>query len=170
MKQYYKGRRTKLKDLNDDWKWFIKSEIIASFSSFRTEISTSSLNQKILNMKKILCLPAIINNENILNFFEHKIGDVLVSGKYGILEPKKKNKLLPKVIIIPCLAFDLYGYRLGYGGGYYDKTIQHYKKIRHSFISVGFAYEDQKIEKVLQNDFDQRLDYILTEKQLYKAK
>ena len=56
------------------------------------------------------------------------------------MEPDIFSKeLLPDIIFTPCLAFDIKGYRLGYGGGYYDKTFAHYKKLHHSFITVAVA-------------------------------
>ena len=73
-----------------------------------------------------------------------------------------------KIIFVPCLAFDEYGYRLGYGGGFYDKTIFHLKSIEHNFITIGLAYDEQKVKNVVCDSFDQKLNYILTEKQLYK--
>ena len=68
------------------------------------------------------------------------------------------------------VAFDKYKYRLGYGGGYYDRTFIQLKKIDHPFISVGLAYDDQKINKVSKDYNDQKIDYILTEKRLYTIK
>ena len=60
------------------------------------------------------------------------------------------------------------GYRLGYGGGYYDKTISNLKSIKHRFITIGFAFDSQKVTNVAHDALDQKLNYILTEKQLYK--
>ena len=62
------------------------------------------------------------------------------------------------------------GFRLGYGGGYYDKTITYLKKKKHKFISIAIAFDDQKVKNVIHNNYDQRIDYILTEKKLYRAK
>ena len=66
------------------------------------------------------------------------------------------------------MAFDLYGFRIGYGGGFYDKTISYLNAINHNFLTIGFAYDDQRVNDVVHNDLDQKLNYILTEKQLYK--
>ena len=60
------------------------------------------------------------------------------------------------------------GFRLGYGGGYYDKTFSYLKNINHHFISIVVAFEDQKVDEVVHNDLDQKINYILTEKDLYK--
>jgi len=114
-------------------------------------------------------LPVIIDNKaERLIFKEFKKGDSLSVGQYGVMEPNNDNIYLPDLMIVPCLAFDNSGYRLGYGGGYYDKTIFYLNSIGHKFKTIGFAYEDQKIKNVVHDDFDQKLNYILTEKQLYK--
>ena len=92
----------------------------------------------------------------------------LAEGKYNIPEPPLENEeLIPNLIFVPCLAFDIQGYRLGYGGGYYDKTLAYFNSIDHQFISVGFAYDDQKVDRVIRDPFDYKLNYVLTEKQLY---
>tara|TARA_Y100000590_G_C15711503_1_gene1010444 strand:+ start:2310 stop:2795 length:486 start_codon:yes stop_codon:yes gene_type:complete len=120
---------------------FKKTNIIASFISMRTEISTQKINHFILNNGKRLCLPTINNNKKELIFKEYNYKSKLVTGKYGTKEPNENNKnLLPEIILTPCLAFDMKGYRLGYGGGYYDKTFDYYEKNNHNFISIVVAY------------------------------
>jgi len=148
---------------------FNNYQIIASFISIKTEISTKNLNNFILNNKKILCLPVIEQNSDTLSFKEFNYNIKLNPGKYGILEPDHSNKnLLPEIIFIPCLAFDTNGFRLGYGGGYYDRTLYNLKKIDHKFISIAVAFDDQKVDEVIYDKKDQKIDYILTEKYLYK--
>tara|TARA_Y100000590_G_scaffold256415_2_gene287956 strand:+ start:5403 stop:5978 length:576 start_codon:yes stop_codon:yes gene_type:complete len=150
---------------------FIKYKIIASYLSTNSELSTKFLNKFLLNNKKILCLPVVKNNSKILSFKKYNLNSKLVKGKFGIFEPVKSGKnLLPEIILTPCLAFDMTGFRLGYGGGYYDKTITYLKKKKHKFISIAIAFDDQKVKNVIHNNYDQRIDYILTEKKLYRAK
>ena len=150
---------------------FIKYKIIASYLSTNSELSTKFLNKFLLNNKKILCLPVVKNNSKILSFKKYNLNSKLVKGKFGIFEPIKSVKnLLPEIILTPCLAFDMTGFRLGYGGGYYDKTITYLKKKKHKFISIAIAFDDQKVKNVIHNNYDQRIDYILTEKKLYRAK
>ena len=150
--------------------WFKKSKIIASFLSIKSEISTDYINRCVLKYNKILCLPVITNNLDVLIFREYKLGDKLIVGKFTVLEPNIITKeYLPDIIFTPCLAFDEDGHRLGYGGGYYDKTFSYYKKINHPYISIVVAYDDQKVDEVIHNHLDQKLDYILTEKDLYKV-
>ncbi len=153
-----------LKDLIN----FKKYKIIASFISIKSEISTQFLNEFLLNNGKILCLPIIKNNSEKLNFIEYNLKTNLVPGKFGIMQPSDRRKeFLPEIILTPCLAFDESGFRLGYGGGYYDKTFSYLKKIKHKFISIAVAFDDQKINKLVHDKYDQRINYILTEKKLY---
>ena len=149
---------------------FKNYKIIASFISFKSEISTQFLNEFLLNNGKILCLPIIKNNSETLNFIEYNLKTKLVSGKFGIMQPSNLSKeFFPEIIFTPCLAFDENGFRLGYGGGYYDKTFSYLKKIRHKFISIAVAFDDQKIDELVHDKYDQKIDYILTEKKLYKV-
>jgi len=137
---------------------FQNYKIIASFISFKSEISTQFLNEFLFNNNKILCLPIIKNNFGRLKFVEYNLKTKLVAGKFGIMQPSDLSKeFLPEIILTPCLAFDENGFRLGYGGGYYDKTFSYLKKMKHKFISIAVAFDDQKI------------DYILTEKKLYRV-
>ena len=149
---------------------FKNYKIIASFISFKSEISTQFLNEFLLNNDKILCLPIIKNNSETLNFIEYNLQTKLVSGKFGIMQPSDLSKeFLPEIILTPCLAFDENGFRLGYGGGYYDKTFSYLKKIKHQFISIAVAFDDQRIDELVHDKYDQKINYILTEKKLYKV-
>jgi len=162
----FKSLPDHLKDLID----FKNYKIFASFISFKSEISTQFLNEFLFNNGKILCLPIIKDNSETLNFIEYNLKTKLVSGKFGIMQPNNLSKeFLPEIILTPCLAFDENGFRLGYGGGYYDKTFSYLKKIKHKFISIAVAFDDQKIDKLVHDKYDQKIDYILTEKKLYKV-
>ena len=143
-------------------------KIISSFFSIKSEIPTSDLNEYLISKNKILSFPVVNPSSKILSFRKFKKNQKLVEGSYNIPEPPLKNEeLIPNLIFVPCLAFDIQGYRLGYGGGYYDKTFAYFKNINHQFISVGFAYDDQKVDSVIRDQFDYKLNYVLTEKQLY---
>ena len=143
-------------------------KIISSFFSIKSEISTADLNEYLISKNKILSFPVVNPKSKILSFRKFKKNQKLVEGSYNIPEPLLENEeLIPNLIFVPCLAFDIQGYRLGYGGGYYDRTFAHFKSINHQFISVGFAYDDQKVDRVIKDQFDYKLNYVLTEKQLY---
>ena len=147
---------------------FESIKVVSSFKSINTEISTEDLNSLILNKNKILCLPVIIDKDGPLTFKKFNNNEELINGYMNIKEPPIQNKILnPELIFVPCLAFDHNGFRLGYGGGYYDKTLSQYKKNNINFISVGFAFDDQNVSNVPRDKFDIKLDYVITEKKIY---
>ena len=88
--------------------------------------------------------------------------------KFSILEPKNKDKVIfPKIILIPLLGYSKSGFRLGYGGGYYDKYLS--KNGIGDVKKIGIAFSFQEVEEIPVEDHDERLDWILTEKHLYKV-
>ena len=146
-----------------------KSQIISSFISIKTEISTGPLNDYLISLGKKICVPVILKNNKHLIFRLYDKQTLLKKGKFGILEPDAtKKEILPDLILTPCLAFDQFGYRLGYGGGYYDRTFIEFERLGHPFISVAIAFDGQKINKVTRDHNDQKMNYILTEKKLYR--
>ena len=142
--------------------------IISSYISINSEINTKDLNSFILKNNKKLCLPVVLNKDDHLIFRKFTSEEDMVNGFMNIKEPHSSNEvLIPNVLFVPCLAFDIYGFRLGYGGGYYDRTLSHFKKQKYEFISVGYAFEGQKVSQVPKDEFDMKLDYVITEKKIY---
>jgi len=147
---------------------FDKVNGVASFMSIRSEISTNQLNKKILEMKKALAFPIIEKRSEELIFKKLYPNTNFKLGKFNIPEPTIDNKeIIPQLFFVPCLGFDLDGYRIGYGGGFYDKTFAKLKKLNLVFYAVGFAFDKQKQNKLPREKFDYKLDFVLTEKQLY---
>ena len=145
-----------------------KVDYVGSFMSIRSEISTNQLNKAILDIKKKLAFPSIEKNSETLTFKTTKSHKSFKLGKFNIPEPTNDNvEIIPQLFFVPCLGFDLNGYRIGYGGGFYDKTFAKLKKLNLLFYTVGFAYDDQKQNKLPIEKFDYKLDFVLTEKQLY---
>ena len=143
-------------------------DCIGSFMSIRSEISTKQLNTTILEMKKKLAFPTIEKNLETLTFKTTNSHNSFKMGKFNIPEPtNNNNEIIPQLFFVPCLGFDLEGFRIGYGGGFYDKTFSKLKQLNLVFYTVGFAYDDQKQNKLPVEKFDYKLDFVLTEKQLY---
>ena len=89
----------------------------------------------------------------------------LYVNKFGILEPKNSKKtIIPDLIMVPLVAFDSCLNRVGYGKGYYDRSLKKISKIKKNTISLGIAYSFQKCQKIPVNKHDFKLDYIFTEK------
>jgi len=146
-------------------------KFIASFMPIKTEISVEQLNNYLISIGKKICLPVILNNNKYLIFRSYDKKTFLKKGRFGIPEPdENKEEIIPELILTPCLAFDQSGYRLGYGGGFYDRTFIRLRRLGYPFISVAVAYDGQKIKNVIRDHNDQRIDYILTEKNLYRSK
>ena len=147
---------------------FQEINIVSSFISINSEINTRELNNLIFIKNKILCLPVIEKKNSHLIFKQFKSEENFVKGHMNISEPQNKNKILnPELIFVPCLAFDKKGNRLGYGGGYYDRTLARFRNNNKKFVSIGYAFDGQKIPVVPTDKFDMKLDYVITEKMLY---
>ena len=143
---------------------------VSIFQPYNNEIDTNNLITVLFSKKISISLPCIDEDSNQMIFRELKEGEELVKGKYGILEPSDKNKvIIPSVLFIPLLAFDDNGNRLGYGGGYYDKYIEELENNENMSIKIGVGYSFQKINEVPNNSMDKKLNWILTEKYLYKV-
>ena len=110
----------------------------------------------------VLGLPVMQGAGNPLLFRLWQPDDVMAETRWGIREPlPAAPEIKPDVILVPLLAFDAQGYRLGYGGGYYDRTLAEARAVR-SVVAVGLAYDVQEVRAVPHDDFDQRLDWVLT--------
>ena len=168
-------KRNKTLDFNIDVFYQLTEKIkfnaidcVGSFMPIRSEISTNKLNKAILDMDKKLAFPTIEKNSETLIFKTSNSDKNFKLGKFNIPEPTNDNKeIIPQLFFVPCLGFDLRGFRIGYGGGFYDKTFANLKKLNLVFYTVGFAYDEQKQNKLPVEKLDYKLDFVLTEKQLY---
>ena len=89
----------------------------------------------------------------------------MVSGPFGALIPSEPEFLEPEILIVPLVAFDATGGRLGYGGGYYDRTLEKLRSKRAT-LAIGFAYEAQEADHLPLEPTDQMLDMIVTERRV----
>jgi len=113
-----------------------------------------------------ISLPKIKKNFN-MDFYNWSFNEPLTINKYGIPEPDSKVLVYPDILLVPLVAFDKNLNRLGYGGGYYDRLIEKLTKMK-KILKIGLAFSDQKINNVPINKYDQKLDYIITNKYLIK--
>lgn len=112
-----------------------------------------------------VCVPVIEAAARPLRFRAWRPDSVMVAGTFGALVPESGDWLEPEVLIVPLLAFDRRGYRLGYGGGFYDRTLEGLRA-RHPVTAIGFAFAAQEVETVPTEPTDQRLDLIVTEREV----
>lgn len=112
-----------------------------------------------------IALPTVEQANAPLVFREWHPDAVLDEGPFGTRQPPRGTPAaVPDVLLIPLLAFDARGYRLGYGGGYYDRTLAALADAGHRAVSVGVAFAVQEIETVPHESWDRRLDMVLTER------
>ncbi len=139
---------------------------LISYKHYNGEVETDFLNKFILHHGKVLGLPRVEGSQISFYKISSLVND-LEKGYSGILEPKeilsKANYDSIELALIPGLAFDRLGSRLGYGKGFYDRYLREYPDI----IKVGLAFKEQVLEKVPIEEQDEKMDYIITENDVY---
>ena len=145
------------------------NDVISAFHSFDTEISTFELFDKLVADGWTTALPVVVAKNTPLVFRQWAPGDALVLGRWNIkVPPEEAPEVLPDVLLVPLLAFDRKGFRLGYGGGFYDRTLEKLRALK-KVTAIGIAYAGQEVDAVPYEEFDQRLDWIITEKESFKC-
>ncbi len=131
----------------------------------RGELDVLPIFNRMSAFNKKMALPMVIDATSPLLFAAWAPGTKLAEGAHGTRQPAPDTPtFIPAVILVPLLAFDAQGYRLGYGGGYYDRTIAHLRATQSKPpLCVGVGFCAQEIPEVPREDHDQRLDGILTE-------
>src|SRR3954451_7542110 len=139
--------------------------IVSAFMPLKTEVNPLPLMRKLAAAGAQLALPAIAGRGNPLVMRAFAFGDELASGQWGIREPKTDApEVVPDILLVPLLAFDRTGHRVGYGAGYYDMTIAKARSIKPA-VAVGIAFAAQEIPEVPVTPRDARLDLVLTERE-----
>ncbi len=144
----------------------IKKGIVGGYFPINYEIDDLNILKE-LELKKFKISLPIVKNNNKIDFYLWSLKDSLRLNDYGIPEPFKNKMVYPDILLVPLVAFDHKRFRLGYGGGFYDRYIERLEKIKN-FVSIGLAFEYQKVKKLKISKYDKKLDIILTNKSIYK--
>jgi 5-formyltetrahydrofolate cyclo-ligase len=140
--------------------------IVSGFMPLKSEINPLPLMRKLAGQGARLALPVVIGRGKPLIMREWTFGEPLSAGVWGIREPEPEAaEVEPDILLVPLLAFDRAGYRIGYGGGYYDRTIAQLRAHK-AVIAVGLAYAAQEVPAVPATPRDARLDLVLTEREV----
>ena len=176
-KKYLKIRQKKYYDINKKFfspllkligkKIKKKPIIIALYYPSNFELNVLKVLDLKYFSKQTILLP-ITERKTLMKFYPWKKNDVLTVNEFGMLEPIKAQAKIPDVIIVPLIAFDKDKFRLGYGKGYYDRYLNKYIKLYKDIMTVGVAFSFQRHNKLPINKNDVKLDFILTEKGIYK--
>lgn len=138
-------------------------ETIAAYWPIGTEADIRVLLSDLQRAGYPLALPRIVTVDQPLEFRLFESGDPLSPGPHNIREPSTKAPLVrPEVVLVPLLAFDRAGYRIGYGAGYYDRTLEALRATGN-LLAIGIAYAGQLVDDIPAEAHDQPLDLIATE-------
>ncbi|HWL67361.1 MAG TPA: 5-formyltetrahydrofolate cyclo-ligase [Geminicoccus sp.] len=137
---------------------------VALFWPLQDEIDTKPLLRALHELGVPTALPRITGRSEPLRFHCWYSGEPLVAGPFRVQEPPAgAPEILPAVILTPLLAFDARGYRLGWGGGFYDRTIAMLREAGHRPLCIGYAFACQEVDRVPTEPFDEPLDMVVTE-------
>lgn len=147
---------------------FLKAKTILYFASFRSEVNTLPQIEEAFRSGKRIVLPKVDNANKRLKLYEILNTDEIKLGFWGIPEPEaipERERDINEVdlVIMPGVAFDMQGTRLGYGAGYYDKLLSGLKR---NIPLIAIAYEEQTVDSLPSEDHDIRIDMIVTDKRI----
>lgn len=139
--------------------------IVSGFMPIRSEINPLPLLRRLAEAGAQLALPTVVGRGHPLRFRAWMPGAPLVRRQWGIREPDDTSpEVAPDVVIAPLAAFDRRGYRVGYGAGYYDMTLNALRGAK-PVVALGLAFAMQEIDKVPTEPHDAQLDFIITERE-----
>lgn len=139
--------------------------IIAGYRPIRTEIDPTPLMEALHHAGHRLVVPVIIGTGLPLSFREWWPGVAMAEGAFGAAVPVDTQELTPDLVLVPLVAFDPDGWRLGYGGGFYDRSLERLRAHKKT-LAIGLAYYAQRVATVPREPTDQPLDAIATERGL----
>jgi 5-formyltetrahydrofolate cyclo-ligase len=136
--------------------------VLGAYWPFQAEFDPRPLIDWLIAQGSAVALPAVIDKKGPLEYRTWRPGDPLVNGVWNIPVPQKRDLVIPHAVLAPVVGFDRQCYRLGYGGGYFDRTLSALSP-RPRAIGVGF--ELSRIETIYSQPFDMPMDAVVTEAQ-----
>jgi 5-formyltetrahydrofolate cyclo-ligase len=149
-------------------KEYREARVVASYVSKEDEVQTREMIQRMLSEGKRVAVPLVDAPSRALMFFEIGRLEDLSPGRFGILEPSPERAPVPladcDLVLVPLVAWDDRGYRIGYGKGYFDRALAD----RGSPFSVGLALESQRVDEIPAGPSDVPLDMVVTEERVLR--
>ncbi len=143
--------------------------VVSGFYPYESEIDVRSLLGKLGGEGWTPSLPVILGKNLPLEFRTWYPGEPTIPGRWDIPRPVEDAPVVtPDILLVPLLAFDRAGYRLGYGGGFYDRTLADLKP-RKTVVAIGVAYAAQEVDFVPRGPHDEPLDFIMTELEVIRC-
>lgn len=154
---------------------FKEAGLIMFYVSFKNEVRTEEMIEEAMAAGKRIALPVTTSTKEIKPYLVFDLKKDLVPGRYGIPEPRiDRNREVEAreidLIVVPGLAFDRRGYRLGFGAGYYDRFLRSLYASQPRPFCFGLAYEFQVVPLLPSEGHDEKLDMVITEKHIYQCR
>jgi len=143
--------------------------IIGGYAPIKAELDVMPVLRKLAKDSHIIALPVMEKEagKRQLIFHPWKPGEKLTPKTYGIHEPDRHSApVIPDIVIVPLLAFDRRGHRVGYGGGHYDVMLRKLRVVKPDALTIGAAFSQQEEALLPDNAYDERLSRIVTEKEV----
>jgi len=140
---------------------------ISAYFPIKNEIDVLPIMCELERLGHKCLLPHMKGKDNPLTFLEWSSDAEMVMGEFNIYEPKTEISAIPDIIIIPLVAFDKNGYRIGYGAGMYDKTIADLTNKGHPVFVIGVGYDFQKTDFIPIEKTDMLMGIIITDDNIY---
>lgn len=137
---------------------------VSGFWPIKDEIDVEPMMRDLHGQGCVLALPVVQGRGQRLLFRVWRPGDALEAGVFGTLQPSADREIVePDALLVPLLACDREGWRLGYGGGFYDRTIEALRR-KKEIVAIGVGFDGQVVDEVPHGPDDQRLDWLLTDR------
>ena len=134
--------------------------VLGAYWPFRAEFDPKPLIENAVAAGRVVALPVVIDRRGPLEYRTWRPGENLISGVWDIPIPEKREVVMPAMVLAPLVGFDRTSYRLGYGGGYFDRTLA---ALMPRPIAIGVGFEFQQLETIYPQPFDIPMDLIVTE-------
>ena len=135
---------------------------------FKNEYDSRFLIRRLRDRGAVAALPVVVAPKTPLIFREWHPGVAMVEGVYGIPYPAASAEVMPTAVLLPMNGFDRQGYRLGYGGGFFDRTLASLSVLNARPLVIGVTYELAAMETIQPQDYDIPMDYVVTEQAVYR--
>lgn len=146
--------------------FYTDADIIYTYWATGSEVATRMIIDKALSDNKLVALPRCSDKNGNMRFYYINSADDVTEGMYGITEPSGNSEAIDftdkSLCIVPGLSFDSEGFRLGYGKGYYDRFLSSF-----SGVTAGLCYDVCLADFLPRNEFDKKVDYIVTNTKIY---
>ena len=138
--------------------------VVSGYWPIDGELDVRPLMAALVARGHVCALPAVMGKRRPLAFRAWAPGQRLEAGVFGTsVPPGDAPEVTPALVLVPLVAFDGRGYRLGFGGGYYDMTLAALRAGGARVLAVGMGFEAQRVDRVPRGPSDQRLDWVVTE-------